>query len=36
MSLSEDLTLIKLGPFFLKVVMSHIKIIPSRPVQLRD
>jgi hypothetical protein len=32
----EELTLIELCPFLLKVVMSHVEIIPSRSVQLRN
>jgi hypothetical protein len=32
----QELTFIKLCPFLLKVVMSHVKIIPTRSVQLRN
>jgi hypothetical protein len=32
----EELTLVILGPFLLKVMMSHAEVIPSRSVQLRN
>jgi hypothetical protein len=32
----DELTLIKLCPFLLKVVMSHAEVIPSRSVELRN